>query len=26
MIHYGVEIPLPIQANLALETETRELG
>ncbi len=26
MQHYGVEIPLPIQANLVLETETRELG
>ena len=24
--HYGVEIPLPIQAKLALETETEELG
>ncbi len=24
--YYGVEIPLPIQANLALETETRELN
>lgn len=24
--YYGVEIPLPVQANLALETETRELG
>lgn len=24
--YYGIEIPLPIQANLALETETRELG
>ena len=23
---FGVEIPLPIQANLVLETETRELG
>lgn len=26
LIYYGVEIPLPIQANLVLETETRELG
>lgn len=25
-IYYGVEIPLPVQANLALETETRELN
>jgi glucuronokinase len=24
--YYGVKIPLPIQANLVLETETRELG
>jgi glucuronokinase len=24
--YYDVEIPLPVQANLALETETRELG
>jgi glucuronokinase len=24
--YYGVEIPLPIQAKLVLETETRELG
>lgn len=24
--YFGLEIPLPIQANLALETETRELG
>ncbi len=24
--HYGVDIPLPIQANLVLETETRELN
>ncbi len=24
--YYGVAIPLPVQANLALETETRELG
>ncbi len=24
--YYGVEIPLPIQANLVLETETRELN
>lgn len=24
--YYGLEIPLPVQANLALETETRELG
>ena len=24
--YYGVEIPKPVQANLALETETRELG
>jgi glucuronokinase len=24
--YYGVEIPLPIQANVVLETETRELG
>src|SRR5438477_7081845 len=24
--YYGVEIPLPIQANLILETETKELG
>lgn len=24
--YYGVEIPLPVQANLVLETETRELG
>jgi glucuronokinase len=24
--YFGVAIPLPIQANLALETETRELG
>jgi len=24
--HYRVEIPLPVKANLALETETRELG
>jgi len=24
--YYGIEIPLPIQANLALETETRELN
>ena len=24
--HYEVEIPKPVQANLALETETRELG
>ena len=26
MEYYGVEIPLPVQANLALEAETRELG
>ncbi len=26
MEFYGVEIPLPVQANLALEAETRELG
>lgn len=26
MQYFGVEIPLPIQANLVLETETRELG
>jgi glucuronokinase len=25
-IYFSVEIPLPIQANLVLETETRELG
>jgi glucuronokinase len=25
-LYFGVEIPLPIQANLVLETETRELG
>ena len=24
--YYGLEIPLPIQANLVLETETKELG
>lgn len=24
--HYRVELPLPVQANIALETETRELG
>lgn len=24
--YYGVEIPLPVQANLVLETETKELG
>jgi glucuronokinase len=24
--HYEIELPLPVQANLALETETRELG
>lgn len=24
--YYGIEVPLPVQANLALETETRELG
>ncbi|MFB3825309.1 MAG: mevalonate kinase [Bryobacteraceae bacterium] len=24
--YFGLEIPLPVQANLALETETRELG
>jgi glucuronokinase len=24
--YYGIDIPLPVQANLALETETRELG
>lgn len=24
--YYGMEIPLPVRANLALETETRELG
>jgi len=24
--YYGVEIPLPLQANLVLETETKELG
>jgi glucuronokinase len=24
--YYGIEIPLPVQANLALETETRELN
>jgi glucuronokinase len=24
--YYGLDIPLPVQANLALETETRELG
>jgi len=24
--YYGIEIPLPIQANLVLETETKELG
>ncbi|MEK7407247.1 MAG: GHMP kinase [Acidobacteriota bacterium] len=24
--YYGVEIPLPVQANVVLETETRELG
>jgi glucuronokinase len=23
--YYGIEVPLPVQANLALETETREL-
>ncbi len=26
MEYYDVEIPLPVQANLALETETKELG
>ena len=26
MKFFEVEIPLPIQANLVLETETRELG
>ena len=26
LIYYGIEIPLPIQANLVLEAETRELG
>ena len=26
MAYFGVEIPLPIQANLVLETETKELG
>jgi len=26
ILYYGVEIPLPIQAKLVLETETRELG
>ena len=26
MRYYEVEIPLPVQANLALETETKELG
>jgi glucuronokinase len=26
MQHFHVEIPLPVQANLVLETETRELG
>jgi glucuronokinase len=26
MQYYSIEIPLPIQANLVLETETRELG
>jgi len=26
MQFYGVDIPLPVQANLALETETKELG
>lgn len=26
MQFFGIEIPLPIQANLVLETETRELG
>jgi len=26
MQYFGVEIPVPIQANLVLETETRELG
>ena len=26
MEYFDVEIPLPVQANLALETETRELG
>ncbi|HBY59602.1 MAG TPA: GHMP kinase [Solibacterales bacterium] len=26
MIYFGVEIPKPVQANLVLETETRELG
>jgi glucuronokinase len=25
-LHFGVEIPLPVQAKLVLETETRELG
>ncbi len=25
-VHYGVEIPLPVQAKLVLETETAELG
>ena len=24
--YYGLQIPLPVQANLALETETKELG
>lgn len=24
--YYGIEIPLPVQARIALETETRELG
>lgn len=24
--YYGIEVPLPIQAKIALETETRELG
>jgi glucuronokinase len=24
--YYGIEIPLPVQAKIALETETRELG
>jgi glucuronokinase len=26
LLYFGVEIPLPVQANLVLETETRELG
>jgi len=26
MKHFSVEMPLPVQANLVLETETRELG